>query len=116
MRPLEFLFVVALILYTTAIWSHKIKKEFRLWMIWLFGFGLTADIAGTVFLCVAVSEKWIFNLHTVSGLLSLVIMAIHFLWALLAIKNRGKFELYFNRFSIKAWLLWLVAFISGIPI
>lgn len=116
MRSLELLFVAALILYTLVIWVHRIQHRLYGWMIWLFGAGLLADISGTIFLCAISAVSWKFTLHTVSGFVSLIIMALHFSWAFLAHAAHGKFEAYFNRFSVYAWLLWLVAFISGIPL
>lgn len=115
MNPLEWLFVIALVLYSLAIWSHKFEGKLRPWMVWVFGAGLLADIAGTVLLCVTAAEKWQFNLHAVSGFAALAIMALHFSWALFAIVSGGKFESYFNRFSVYAWCLWMVAFTSGMP-
>lgn len=115
MHLLEMLFVVALLLYSLVIWSHKFKKRLTPWMLWLFGIGLVADISGTVFLCVVAASRWVFNLHTMSGLIALLIMSLHFVWALLSIVRGGRFEAYFNRFSVLAWLIWLVAFVSGIP-
>ncbi len=84
-------------------------------MVFIFSLGLAADMGGTFFVCVLAAKEWSFNLHTVSGLASLLIMAIHFAWALLAVEFGGKFGAYFDRFSVWAWSLWLVAFISGIP-
>ncbi|MBI2068535.1 MAG: TIGR03987 family protein [Candidatus Yanofskybacteria bacterium] len=115
MRPFETFFVVALLLYSFVIWSHRIKKRFSPWMVWLFGAGLAADVSGTVFLCVATASGWTFSVHAISGLISLLIMALHFIWALLSITLGGKFEDYFKRFSVLAWFLWLIAFVSGIP-
>ena len=116
MRPLELLFVVALILYSSVIWLHKLHHKLYLWMVLLFGIGLAADVSGTVFLCMTAGARWRFTLHTVSGLVSLVIMALHFAWALLAVRGVGTSREYFDRFSVYAWLLWLVSFISGIPL
>ena len=115
MQPLEFLFFIALLLYSFVIWLHQLTKSFSPWMVWLFGIGLGADISGTVFLCVAAASKWTFTLHTISGLVSLLIMALHFGWALLSMMLGDKFETYFKRFSLFAWFLWLIAFVSGIP-
>lgn len=84
-------------------------------MVTVFGLGLLADSAGTIFLCAMTAARWQFTLHTISGLVSLLIMALHFVWTLLAVKRGGAFENYFNRFSIYAWLIWLAAFVSGIP-
>lgn len=116
MFSLEFLFVVALVLYTVVIWRHRFKKKISVWMVTVFGLGLLADSAGTIFLCAMTAARWQFTLHTVSGLVSLLIMALHFVWTLLALKKGGAFESYFYRFSIYAWLLWLIAFVSGIPL
>jgi uncharacterized repeat protein (TIGR03987 family) len=86
-------------------------------MIWLFGIGLAADMSGTFILCgVVAADKWEFSLHIVSGLISLIIMTIHFGWAVLAKTIHGRFENYFNRFSVYAWFIWLVSFLSGIPL
>lgn len=115
MHSLETLFVVALLLYSLVIWTHKIKKILSLWMVWLFGIGLVADISGTVLLCVVATSKLTFNLHTIFGLISLLIMALHFGWALLSIMLGGRFEAWFKRFSVVAWFIWLMAFVSGIP-
>lgn len=115
MHSLELLFVVALVLYTLVIWTHRKKHKLYLWMIWTFGIALVADTSGTIFLCAINTTKWTWTYHTISGLTSLFIMALHFTWAFLALTVGGRFEAYFNRFSIFAWLLWLTAFVSGIP-
>lgn len=115
MLSLEWLFVTALVLYTWVIWRHRFKKNFSAGMVVLFGLGLAADSAGTIFLCVMTAARWQFTFHTVSGLVSLLIMGLHFVWMILALKKGGAFENYFNRFSIYAWLIWLVAFVSGLP-
>lgn len=115
MNVLEWLFVLALVLYTIVIWSHRFSRKLYHWMVILFGIGLLADVSGTIFLCVVASTRWAWTLHTVSGLVSLLIMAAHFVWALMAIRLAGKSESYFNRFSLYAWSLWLIAFITGIP-
>ena len=115
MRPLEFLFVIALIFYTIAILSHKKMGVLKLWMIVVFGIGLLADLSGTIFLCVLHSAGWVWNLHTISGLAALVIMFLHFVWALLSLLKKDQFEEKFNRYSVYAWCLWLISFMSGIP-
>ncbi len=116
MRPLESLFVIALLCYSLAIWSHKATHALRAWMVWIFGAGLAADVGGTIFLCATASARLTPTLHTVSGFISILIMALHFSWALIAFMTQGKYEAYFDRFSVYAWCLWLVAFCSGIPI
>jgi len=114
MRPIEFLFGVALLLYSYVIWWHKIKCQLKLWMVVLFGIGLSADITGTFILCNIMNPaNWKLNAHVASGFVSLLIMAEHFRWAVNAFRGKRKYERRFNRFSIRAWLLWLAAFASG---
>jgi uncharacterized repeat protein (TIGR03987 family) len=113
---MESLFVLALILYTIVIWSHKIKKHLAFWMISVFGFALFVDAFATVVVCANAKAGWAWNFHTITGFLSLLIMALHFTWALIAYLGAGNVEKYFNRYSVYAWLLWIVAFVSGIPI
>lgn len=114
MPRLELLFVLALVLYSLAIWSDRIKKELRAWMLAVFGTALIADILGTVLLCAVVSDAFRVNVHTVTGLASLAIMLVHYIWALqafLAYDRRS--ETRFRRWSVWAWGLWLVSFLSG---
>ena len=113
---LEILFLVALFLYSGAIWSHRIRKRLRPWMVWTFGLGLATDLGGTVLLCVMSATRWQWSLHAISGLVSLAIMALHFAWAVTALRLEGRSEAYFDRFSVWAWAIWLVAFASGIPL
>lgn len=124
MRSLELLFVVALVLYTTVIWTHKLRRCLKPWMVVVFGIALIADTVATVIVCNLVDpSSWKLNLaefsgtfHIVTGLVSLLIMALHFSWALGALTVHGKLEQYFNKYSVYAWLLWLVALFSGIPL
>ena len=116
MRPLESLFIVALVLYTTAIFAHKFKGSLKTWMMVVFGVGLTADVSGTILLCVLPSHGWVWTFHSVAGLAALVIMTLHFTWALVAVTKKGKSELMFHKWSLRAWFLWLAAFVSGIPL
>lgn len=115
MSSLEYLFIAALILYTAAIAWHKVKVKLSNKILFIFGTGLLCDILGTVFLCILHSEGWEWTFHSISGLAALIIMALHFAWALLAVSIKNKFEEPFNKYSVYAWLLWLSAFISGIP-
>lgn len=114
--PLELLFIIALVLYSTVIWSHRFTGgALRPWMTWTFGTALACDASATVFLCGFGRIQWVWTVHTVSGLLALVIMALHFIWAVISVMKGGNAADRFHRFSVWAWLLWLVSFISGIP-
>ncbi len=112
MRSLEWLFVIALVLYSASIWAERIVGKLRAWMIVAFGIGLAADTVGTVVLCAPAALSWKWSFHTTTGLASLAIMAVHFLWALLATRG-GRAAALFHRWSVAAWLLWLSSFLSG---
>ena len=112
MRPLEWLFIIALILYSVSIWADQFAGRLRGWMIISFGLGLSADAAGTVLLCSAAASRWHWNFHTVTGLASLAIMALHFAWALVALSDHRTAAM-FHRWSVAAWALWLCSFFSG---
>ncbi len=71
---------------------------------------------GTFLLCVAAAHSWQWNTHSIAGLAALVIMAAHFGWYLLALFKSGKWAVSFHRWSVAAWAVWLVAFVSGIPV
>ncbi|MFA5853660.1 MAG: HsmA family protein [Patescibacteria group bacterium] len=113
MRFLELLFVAALILYTTAIWADRIKGELHAWMVKVFIFGFLCDVFGTILVCVTVTGAWHPTLHMLTGTASLVIMALHLAWAIMAMSRGERSEACFRRWSIPAWLLWLVSFLSG---
>ncbi len=107
--------VLALILYTVAVWSEWAKQRLKFWMVALFTFGFVFDLIGTSLMFLRATRIFVFSVHSFFGLLALIIMLLHLLWALLAITRQGIAEAYFTRFSRFAWVLWLIAFISGIP-
>lgn len=105
----------ALVLYTVSIWSERIIKSLRPWMISMFISAFSFDLAGTSIMAYRAGFKFQLNPHSVCGYGALAIMGLHLIWALIALKYHGRAEKYFHRFSWVAWLIWLVAFLSGIP-
>ncbi|MFH1112145.1 MAG: HsmA family protein [Patescibacteria group bacterium] len=106
--------IFALILYTISIWSERIKRGLKSWMLALFVAGFVSDLIGTSIMSfMAAGVK--FNTHSICGYLALLIMGLHLIWAIRAYWWHGKAEILFNKYSTRAWLVWLVAFISGIP-
>lgn len=104
---------IAFVLYTVAIWAERIAGGLAMWMVMTFGIGVTCDIVGsTVMFCRVTPENICF--HVVAGILALLIMILHFAWAIFATQSPRFAEL-FSRFSLCAWTVWLVALISGIP-
>lgn len=105
----------ALFLYTPSIWSERIKKHLLFWMVAVFIAAFSCDLIGTSMMFFQAEDKFQPNAHTICGYSALLIMGLHLLWALAATKHQGLYEIYFHRFSIVAWFIWLAAFFSGIP-
>src|SRR6185295_19408133 len=101
---------------TAAIMSHVVLQRLNRTILTIFGAGLLADTLGTVFLCVLTVKGWRWTFHSEVGLTAWAIMALHFVWAVGAIKDMGNSKTYFDRFSPVAWYVWVIAFATGIPI
>jgi len=76
--------------------------------------GFISDLVGTGMM-VLKSRKLSLNSHMMSGYIALFIMGVHLVWAIMAVRNVGKTQVLFNRFSVYAWCIWMIAFISGMP-
>jgi uncharacterized repeat protein (TIGR03987 family) len=121
----EGMFVLAIILYTVAIWGHRfyglVSFPMKNFYLTLFGVALFCDIMGTVFLCVMSAVNWKWDFHTSTGVASLVIMAVHFGFAVHAkatdYRHTGhENNRRFYKYSPWAWLLWVTSFVSGLPL
>ena len=106
---------LALCLYSLAIWSERFSKKLKLWMLITFAAAFSCDLAGTSLMFFRATSKFQLSFHSFCGYAALLIMGLHLIWAISTIKHRGRWELYFHRFSIWAWFIWLSAFLSGIP-
>ncbi len=57
------------------------------------------------------------NLHGITGLIAIVLMLIHAVWAAFVLfKNSEKQKLSFHKSSVLVWFIWLVPYILGIII
>jgi len=103
----------AWLFYSVAIWTEKFSKKGLLpWMIIVFAIGFACDLVGTsIMACHMTWEK--FNYHEMVGIPALVLMGLHFTWAIIAYKKHGKYEIYFHKFSLLAWGVWTLSLITG---
>lgn len=109
------LFPTAALLYTIAIGKEHWQRQLKRSTVWVFATALTIDGTATFFVCVLKAKTLIPTFHGVMGWLALLIMALHFFWALKALKHGGTALARFHRWSPAAWVIWIVSFISGIP-
>ena len=116
MKP-EYLFFVALVGYSCAIVSHVVLGKIAKWMMMVFGFSLALDIESTIAVCVQ-SYGVTLSLHTIFGFLALAIMLGHFIWYVYVVcrSHSNKSEVFLRKYTFFAWIIWVLAFVSGIPI
>ncbi|MFA6587649.1 MAG: HsmA family protein [Patescibacteria group bacterium] len=106
--------ILALMFYTTAIWSEKIKHHLERWMIIIFCLGFADDLIGTTIMRLSARTHQL-DFHKCCGYAALIIMLLHLIWALRAYFKGGKPAHLFHKYSIYAWCAWLIAFFTGIP-
>ncbi|MCB2356958.1 HsmA family protein [Clostridium estertheticum] len=105
---------LALVFYTIGVWSEKKQGELKKWHLLVLYLGLVFDTLGTTLMSKIVNESFQINFHGISGLLAIILMLLHALWAtIVLIKNDEKAKINFHKFSIIVWIIWLIPFISG---
>jgi len=104
---------LALVFYTVGVWGEKLQKTLKLWHVVVFWLGLICDTLGTTAMGEIAGGLIQMNFHSLTGLLAIVLMIIHAVWAtLVLVKNNEKMKVSFHKFSIIVWLLWLVPMFS----
>ena len=105
--------ISALAFYTVGVWGERLTGRLKIWHLVLFWSGLIFDTTGTT-LMGRMAGKLEFNLHGITGVLAIVLMLGHAIWASLAlIQKNEKVLTDFHKFSLFVWVLWLIPFISG---
>ena len=104
----------ALIFYTIGVWSEKVQGKLKKWHLAVFYIGLMFDTTGTTIMSKIASGGFKLNFHGITGLLAIILMLFHAIWATVVIaKNNENAKRNFHKFSIIVWILWLIPFISG---
>jgi len=68
------------------------------------GTGIMFDISGGIY----------FDIHAVTGLIAIILMLIHAVWATIVLaRNNEKAILRFHHFSVFVWLVWLIPYLNG---
>ncbi|HAK46160.1 MAG TPA: TIGR03987 family protein [Spirochaeta sp.] len=102
----------ALIFYSIGVWSERIQGRLKVWHLILFILGLICDTWGTGMMF-SYSEGMSFDIHGISGVIAIVLMFVHALWALIVlIRKDKKMITKFHRFSIIVWIIWLIPYLS----
>ena len=105
---------LALILYTIGVWAERFSGRLRPWHLVFFYGGLIFDTIGTQRMS-ELAGGFTFNLHSVTGLVALMLMAAHTLWATVTvIRNQEQALVNFHRLSTVVWAIWLVPYLTGL--
>lgn len=105
---------LALTFYSIGVWSEKRQGTLKKWHLYVFWAGLVFDTIGTTVMSKISSGGFQLNFHGITGLLAIILMLFHALWATIVLaKNNESMKMKFHKLSIVVWLIWLIPFISG---
>ena len=110
--PATIIITLALIFYSIGVWSERLAGQLKPWHLVFFWLGLVCDTWGTG-LMLDMAGGLSFDLHAVTGVLAIGLMAIHAAWAsLVLIRKDERWIFRFHRFSVVVWAIWLVPYLS----
>lgn len=120
--PAIILITLALVFYTIGVWSERTQKVLKPWHAVFFGLGLAADASGTYLMTMIANENRVAGVDSnilnqlmgVTGVIALVLMAVHLAWAIVVLERDREAEKHrFHRFSVLVWAIWLVPYVTG---
>lgn len=113
MNPLASTFITsALVFYSVGVWGERVAGRLKWWNLVLFVIGLVCDTAGTGMMFDYVGGMT-FDVHGVSGLIAILLMFVHAVWACVVLVRKDESALMnFHRFSVFVWAVWLVPYFS----
>ena len=103
---------LALLFYSIGVWSERIAGRLKAWHLAFFWAGLVCDTWGTR-LMFEMAEGLSFDLHGVTGMLAIILMAVHAVWATVVLLRRDEgWITRFHRLSVAVWAIWLIPYFS----
>jgi uncharacterized repeat protein (TIGR03987 family) len=105
---------LALVFYSIGVWSERLAGRLKAWHLIFFWGGLVFDTTGTG-LMMDMAGGLTFDLHGVTGVLAILLMIIHAIWASAVLVRRDERAiLNFHKFSLVVWAIWLIPYFSGV--
>lgn len=103
---------LALVFYTIGVWSERLAGRLKAWHLGFFWLGLVCDTWGTGMMF-DMAGGLTYDVHGLTGLLAIILMLIHALWATVVLLRRDeKLIQSFHRLSVAVWLIWLITYFS----
>ncbi len=105
---------LALVCYTVGVWGERLQGALRGWHLAFFWVGFGFDTLGTTLMERMARGEFQPGFHAVTGLLAIVLMLVHAVWATAVLLGREEErKRSFHRLSIVVWAVWLIPFLSG---
>jgi len=106
----------AAVVYSIAVFDEFRSRDLKCRHLALFWIGLVFDTLGTTLMSM-LAGGFELNVHGVLGVLAIVIMLAHAMWAtVVLLLGRARLLHNFHHFSLTAWVLWMVSLITGFAI
>lgn len=112
--PLAIVFIsAALVFYSIGVWGEKIVGRLKPWQLVFFWLGFVSDTTGTT-LMTKIAGAFRFNVHSITGLLAILLMIVHAVWATVTLVRNNEQQLKnFHKFSLFVWFVWLIPYFTG---
>ena len=105
---------LALVFYSIAVWSERFARRLKPWHLVFFWLGIICDTWGTG-LMFENAGGMTFDIHGLTGLLAIILMLIHTVWATVVLWRKDeKWLNSFHRFSVAVWVIWLIPYFSPV--
>lgn len=106
--------IFALTFYTIGVFGERKAGTLKLWHVVIFWCGFICDTTGTTLMSKISGAGFALNLHGVTGLIALLLMAFHAVWATIILaRHDASAKKVFHKFSIVVWTIWLIPFVIG---
>ncbi len=103
---------LALVFYSIGVWGERISGSLKIWHLAFFWLGFICDTWGTGMMF-EMAGGMTFDVHGLTGLLAIVLMLIHAIWATIVLVRKDEQWINkFHKFSVVVWLIWLVPYLS----
>ena len=107
------LITLALVCYTIGVWSERVAGRLKRWHLVFFWLGLVFDTSGTGVMF-EVAGGIGFDIHGLTGLIAIILMAIHAVWATIVLAMKSEKAITrFHHFSVFVWVVWLIPYFTG---